>query len=228
MDPFPTKGIEYLLIIGYLATFVPFAWLISRIGREAPVEGETGPASPEPRKTPRCHLSEALHLHRGHTWALPVGDNIVKIGMDDFAHRLIGEPTLFRLPGPGQQLEQGENGWRVHVNGDAVDLLSPVTGEVVEVNEKALLAPALASEDPYGRGWLMKVRVPCDRRTVKNLLPTGLAAAWMDESNAELSAMAGAELGPLLQDGGVPVRGFARVLAGKDWPEVAAKFFLTE
>ena len=227
MDPFPTKGIEYLLIIGYLAVFVPFAWLLSRIGREAAAEGATDPASPEPRKTPWFQLPDAFHLHRGHTWALPLGDSIVKIGMDDFAHRLIGEPTAFGLPDLGQRLEQGEKGWQVHVNGDAVDLLSPVTGEVVEVNEDALRAPSLASEDPYGQGWLMKVRVPCDRTTVKNLLPARLANAWMDESSAELSAMVGAEVGPVLQDGGVPVRGFARVLAGDRWPEIAAKFFLT-
>ena len=227
MDPFPTKGIEYLLIIGYLAVFVPFAWLLSRIARETAAKGATGPASPQPCKTPWFQLPDALHLHRGHTWAFPLGDDVVKIGMDDFAHRLIGEPTAFGLPDLGQRLEQGEKGWQVHVNGDTVDLLSPVTGEVVDVNEDALLAPSLASEDPYGQGWLMKVRVPYDRTTVRNLLPARLANAWMDESSAELIAMVGTEVGPVLQDGGVPVRGFARVLAGDGWPEIAAKFLLT-
>ena len=227
MDPFPTKGIEYLLIVGYLALFVPFAWLLSRIGRERAAEGAPGPASPQPRKMPWFPLPDTFLLHRGHTWALPLGDRLVKIGMDDFAHRLIGEPTAFRLPDPGQRLELGEHGWQVHVDQDAVDLLSPVTGEVVEVNEQALLTPAATSEDPYGEGWLMTVRVPDERTTVRNLLPARLATAWIDEESAELSAMAGADVGPVLQDGGVPLRGFARELAGERWPEMAAKFLLT-
>ena len=227
MDPFPTKGLEYLLIIGYLIVFIPFAWLLSWIGRKAAAEGATDPALPEPRKTPRFEVPDTFYLHRGHTWALPLGDSVVKIGMDDFAHRLIGEPTAFALPDLGQRLEQGENGWQVQVDGDTVDFLSPVTGEVVDVNKDALLAPSLASEDPYGQGWLMKVRVPHDRTTVGNLLPARLANIWMNESRAELSAMLGAEVGPVLQDGGIPVPCFARVLAGNAWPEVAAKFFLT-
>jgi glycine cleavage system H lipoate-binding protein len=228
MDPFPTKGVEYLLIIGYLVVFVAFAWLLSRIGRERAAGGATGPAALEPRKTPWFQLPDAFHLHRGHTWAFPLGNKIVKIGMDDFAHRLIGEPTAFRLPEPGQRLELGEKGWQVHVNEDTVDLLSPVTGEVVDVNEEALLSPSLASEDPYGQGWLMKVRVPCDRTAVRNLLPSRLANAWTDEASTELSAMVGAKVGPVLQDGGVPVRGFARELAGDRWPEIAAKLLLTQ
>jgi hypothetical protein len=52
MDIFPTKGIEYLLIIGYLSAFVPFAWLLSRIGRDAADEEPTDPDSPEPREAP--------------------------------------------------------------------------------------------------------------------------------------------------------------------------------
>ena len=227
MDPFPTKGIEYLLVIGYLMAFVVFAWFLNRIGRERDGEESAEPAPGAPRKTPWFAMPEGFHLHRGHTWALPLGNEIVHIGMDDFAHRLIGQPSAFRLPEPGQRLEQGQKGWQVQVDGDAIDLLSPVHGEVLEVNEKVVQSPRLASEDPYGQGWLMKVRVPCDRMTMKNLLPRRLADAWIDESLAELSKLVDGRLGPVLQDGGVPVNGFARELAGRRWPEIAAKLLLT-
>ena len=227
MDPFPTKGIEYLLVIGYLMVFALFAWFLSRIGRERVAEEAEDPAGAEPLKTPWFSLPEGFLLHRGHTWALPLENKIVKIGMDDFAHRLIGQPSAFRLPEPGHRLEQGQKGWQVQVNGDTLDLLSPVHGEVVEVNEKAVLAPTLASEDPYGQGWLMKVRVPCDRAAMKNLLPRRLANAWIDESIAELGNLVDGQLGPVLQDGGVPVNGFARELAGGRWPEIAARLLLT-
>ncbi len=227
MDPFPTKGIEYLLILGYLAMFVPFTWLLSRIGRDSEDNETTEPARPEPRRTPWYALPDRLQWHRGHTWALPLEGDIVSVGMDALAHRLIGEPTGFTLPSLGQKLEQGEKGWRVMVHKEGVDLLSPVTGEVVGINEEALRLPSLAAADPYGQGWLMKVRVPNERIAVKNLLPARQANAVLDESSVELSALAGAELGPVLQDGGVPVPGFAQAVAGDGWTAVAARFFLT-
>jgi hypothetical protein len=52
MDPFPTKGIEYLLILGYLAVFIPFTWLLSRIGRDAADDERTDPDSPVPLEAP--------------------------------------------------------------------------------------------------------------------------------------------------------------------------------
>lgn len=227
MDPFPTKGIEYLLVIGYLAIFVPFAWFLSRIGRVRADGRATEPVVPGQGERPWFALPEGFHFHPGHTWALPLGDNVFKVGMDDFAHRLIGAATAFRLPEPGQRLQQGETGWQVRVNGDAVDLLSPVQGEVVEVNQEALRTPSSAGDDPYGDGWLMKVRVPSSRATIRNLLPDRLAGDWISQSAEELSALVGSQLGPVLQDGGVPVRGFARELAGDRWPEIAARLLLT-
>lgn len=233
MDPFATKGIEYLLVIGYLSLFVPFAWLVSRMarGRLQP-EGAAavGPAKTLPASTAAgswFQLPEDFHFHRGHTWAVPVGDGVFKVGMNDFAQRLIGPAAGLVLPEPGHRLQQGEKGWRVQANGDGVDLLSPVHGEVVDVNQEALRTPSLVSEDPYGQGWLLKVRVGSESAALKNLLPGRLARVWIDEASEELSALVGGDLGPVLQDGGVPVPGFARQLAGDRWPEIAARLLLT-
>jgi glycine cleavage system H lipoate-binding protein len=227
MDPFPTKGVEYLLIFGYLAVFVPFAWLLSRIGRQPAVERAAAPLSRKPQPAAWFRLPEAFYLHRGHTWAVPEGNRVFRIGMDEFAHRLVGQPSSFRLPKPGTRLAQGEIGWQVAVNGDSVDLLSPVNGKVVAVNQSATKSPSRTSDDPYGDGWLLKVEVPSNRATLRNLLPSHLASAWMEESREQLCALVGSELGPVLQDGGVPVHGFARALAGDHWPEIAAKLLLT-
>ena len=87
-------------------------------------------------------------LHRGHTWALPEGSGVFKIGMDDFAGRLIGEPTALMLPSPGRKLDQGERGWQVRVNGDILDVLSPVRGEVLEINEQVINSPSVVAARP--------------------------------------------------------------------------------
>ena len=125
MDIFATKGIEYLLVIGYLLLFIPFAWLLRRMAVK-PARTATVPSSAEP--WPR--FPEGVYLHRGHTWAALEAGNLLRVGIDDFAQRLIGTPTELSLPSPGQHLEQGENGWQVRVDGQTVDLLSPVQGEV--------------------------------------------------------------------------------------------------
>jgi glycine cleavage system H lipoate-binding protein len=223
MDFFATKGIEYLLVIGYLLLLIPFAWLLRRMAVEpTKTAAAPSPASPSPR------FPDGVYFHRGHTWAAPEGGNLVRVGIDDFAQRLMGPPTEFSLPSPGQHLVQGENGWQARVDGHTVDLLSPVQGEVVEVNHEVIGTPQLVCEAPYGRGWLLKIRVANAATALKNLLSPRLANVWMDEAHEELGILMQGDLGPVLQDGGLPVPGFAAQLAGDRWPEIAKRFFLTD
>ena len=226
MDFLSTKGIEYLLVIGYLFLLVPFAWILRRL-IVAP-SGAAVPATALPPNTLRHGIPRGIHLHRGHSWAALEGGDLLRVGIDDFARRLIGCPTEVSLPSPRQHLEQGEKGWQVRVDGQTVDLLSPVQGEVVEVNDEVVRSPQLLCEDPYERGWLLKVRVANATTALKNLLPQRLAGAWMDEVYEDLGTFMGGELGPVLQDGGLPVPGFAAQLSGDRWPEVAKRFFLTD
>lgn len=224
MDIFATKGIEYLLVIGYLLVLIPFWWLLHRRAALVPARA--------PARTARSmwawfEVPDGLHFHRGHTWAAAEGGDIFRVGMDDFAQRLLGPPAALELPGVGTSVEQGESGWRLDVGGRRLDMLSPLRGEVVEVNGEALRDPALVSEEPYGRGWLLKVRAARPGAAAKNLLTGRLARAWTEQAAERLSAMMGGELGTVLQDGGLPVPGFARQLAGERWPELAAELLLT-
>ncbi len=106
-------------------------------------------------------------------------------------------------------------------------MLCPVRGEVVAVNEELLESPHLISDDPYGRGWLMKVRVPRMRPALRNLLSGSLAKAWIDDTMEVLQQRMSGSLGVVLQDGGLPVSGFARELSPEAWDEVVAEFLLT-
>lgn len=226
MDFLSTKGIEYLLMIGYLLLFVPFAWILRRMTVAPAAAAMPGTASSP--NTSRHDIPRGIHLHRGHSWAALEGGDLLRVGIDDFAQRLIGRPTELSLPSPRQHLQQGEKGWQVRVDGHTVDLLSPVQGEVVEVNDEVIRTPQLVCEDPYERGWLLKVRVANAATAMKNLLPQRLACAWMDEVYEELGSLMGGDLGPVLQDGGLPLPGFATQLTGDRWPEIAKRFFLTD
>ncbi len=229
MDPFATKGIEYLLVFGYLSLLVPFWLYLSWVARrQQPEVALATSASRAATRKPWFEVPEGFHFHRGHTWARPDEGEVLRVGMDDFAQKLLGEPSALLLPKVGDYVAQGEKGWGLRVDGHEVDLLSPLNGEVVAVNQDAIRDPELVCQDPYGQGWLMKVRAGRPKTALKNLLPKELAQVWMDKTIGQLGGLMQGELGPVLQDGGIPMQGFARQLGGDRWPEVAAQLLMTQ
>jgi glycine cleavage system H protein len=228
MDFLATKGIEYLLVIGYLIVLIPFWRLVfGGARRHATVERPEWQMAPLEAMRPWFQLPEGLHFHRGHAWAVPEGEGLFRVGIDDFAQRLVGPPDGVELPAVGGALEQGAPGWSLRFNGEAVRMLAPVAGEVVETNAALKGDPGLVCQDPYGQGWLMKVRARVPEAALGNLLSGRLARAWMDETAERLSAHMGPSLGPVLQDGGIPVSGFARELSPEGWRRIAEEHLLS-
>ena len=226
MDFLPTKGFEYLLAIGYLLLLIPF-WMAVFRGR--PERLATAPAvSPALAMRSWFRLPEDVYFHRGHTWAAPEPGGVFRVGIDEFAERMLGSARGVDLPAVGETVEQGRPGPTLRVDGHAFPLLSPVEGEVLEVNGAAVADPTVIARDPYGAGWLMRVRASRPRAVTANLLPGRLARGFMDDAAERLSAMMGPALGPVLQDGGVPVPGFAREIAPGNWVRVASELLLTE
>ena len=220
MEFLPTKGIEYLLVMGYLLLVIA-CWRV--VCRRTPAETKTTGY----RAGDWFDVPDGLHFHRGHTWAVAESADTFRVGLDDFARRLIGRPDALVLPATGDRIEQGETGWQDNVDGGTLELLSPIRGEVVEVNDEAVRTPDLVSSDPYGRGWLLKVRSSQPSAVERNLLSGKLARAWMEEAAQRIRAMIGREPGVVLQDGGDVITGFGRELAPGGWHGVAAELLLT-
>jgi hypothetical protein len=112
-------------------------------------------------------------------------------------------------------------------NGKSVDMLSPVDGTVVAVNEHVAGAPETSGGDPYGEGWLLKVRAPRLGVNLKHLLSGSLAKHWMEDVCDSLRSRMSPGLGQVIQDGGLPVEGMARSLDREGWDAVAKEFLLT-
>jgi glycine cleavage system H lipoate-binding protein len=227
MEFMATKGIEYLMAITYLVLLIPFWRLIAREPEGRLAQGLARVLAPVEAMRSWFAVPDGLHFHRGHTWAAAEGDGVFRVGIDDFAQRLVGRADAVDLPREGTLVEAGSPGLELRFGGQAVKMLSPVSGEVVATN------PALAGDtrplcdDPYGEGWVMKVRAPRTASALSNLLSGRTARAWMDEAAESLSALMGPKLGPVLQDGGVPVSGFARELSPQDWTRIARELLLT-
>ena len=172
-------------------------------------------------------LPEGLHYHRGHTWARVIGPDTVLVGLDDFARRLTGRAESVRLPSVGDFVRQGSQAFRFAKNGRKADLVAPVEGEVIEVNEAVRAQPSLATDDPYGRGWLCKVRSSELASNVRNLLSGNLARRWTEDAREQLELRLMALSGSVLQDGGEPAQDFADHLAPEEWNALEATFLLT-
>jgi glycine cleavage system H protein len=213
--PYQVKAAEYLIAVLYLLLFVPF-WRFVNGGRPA--------AAPAPARAGWFEVPEALRFHPGHAWVSAEDEGAVTVGLDDFARKLLGPLEAVRLPAPGAVLAQGETGWTLAADGGAVDMLAPVGGTVLAANSAVARDPEVLRRDPYGEGWLMKLKPARLDADAKQLLWGGLARKWMEGVADSLRARSSPELGSLLQDGGQPMDGIARELAGEGWVELARSF----
>jgi glycine cleavage system H protein len=167
-----------------------------------------------------------VYYHQGHSWAIPESGNVVRVGIDDFAQKLVGKIDAIKCPQVGSKVTQGEKTWTLLVNSKSIDMLSPVDGEIIETNENLLSSPDSIGKDPYGQFWLMKVQVPQLSANIKNLLFGWAARKWMEEVSENLRSRIDYNLGPVCQDGGVLVEGIARNLDRERWDEIAREYFL--
>ncbi len=81
------------------------------------------------------------------------------IGITDYAQKELGDVVFVELPQVGTQLEQGDELGSIESVKAVSELFAPVSGEVVEVNEALSAKPELVNTDPYGDGWMVKVKV---------------------------------------------------------------------
>lgn len=218
-----------LLVLAFFALFITLDYVVSRqrLAREARAHALASQPPLEPVWVAGYQMPESLFYHRGHTWARPLDADTVVIGIDDFARKLIGAPAAVKAPARGDWLHQGGRAFAVKLDGKAAELVSPVEGEVIEVNRELLDKPGIASEDPYGKGWVLKVKAPNLASNLRNLLSGRLARKWMEDSREALELRLMAFSGSVLQDGGEPASDLGQHLPPGDWDRLVNEFFLT-
>jgi glycine cleavage system H protein len=104
-------------------------------------------ATPEDNRYAKSH--EYVHLE----------GNVATIGITDYAQKELGDVVFVELPQPGTILDAGDELGSIESVKAVSELFSPVTGEVVEINEALADNPALVNTDPYGDGWMIRMAV---------------------------------------------------------------------
>ncbi|SRR5581483_9391224 len=101
---------------------------------------------------------EHLRYHPAHDWAR-VEDGEAVLGITWFAQDSLGELVHFEAPAVGASLTKDEPYGEVESVKAVSDVVAPLSGEVLEVNERAVEEPEIVNEDPYGEGWLVRIRL---------------------------------------------------------------------
>lgn len=195
--------------------------VVERVVREAP-------SHVVPAMVSGFQVPENVRYHSGHTWALSESRELVRVGIDDFASKLIGKIESISLPQRGRWVRQGQKIWTIIRDGKSVDMVSPIEGTVSDVNEAVAKNPSLALKDPYGEGWLVTVQAPDSKINFRNLLGGALARMWTEDSALRLrKRMPVAMVAALAQDGGVAVDDITSHLPEEDWATLTKEFFLS-
>jgi glycine cleavage system H protein len=107
-------------------------------------------------------LPEDYYYTKDHEWA-QVDENIVTIGITQFAQEQLGEVVYVELPEEGAKVNQGESFGVVESVKAASDLYAPVSGTVIEVNSSLSDDPAGLNDDPMNDGWLMRIEMDSEK-----------------------------------------------------------------
>jgi len=172
-------------------------------------------------------VPENVRYHAGHTWALSESRELVRVGIDDFASKVVGKIESIALPQRGRWVRQGQKIWTIFRDGKSVDMVSPIEGTVTAINEAVMHDPELARKDPYGEGWLLTVQAPDSKINFRNLMGGKLARLWTESSALQLRNRMPVAVGALAQDGGVAVDDITAHMPGEDWATLTKEFFLS-
>jgi glycine cleavage system H protein len=202
-----------LLALGMAMVIIGLAQLAQRL-RRGSLPAVPPVSRPEPMRAP--FVPSGVFVSDAHGWLAFDAGSAFRVGLDGFLAEAIGPVEAIELPPVGTRVTRGEALLTLRVAGRRLAVAAPAAGEVVGVNELVRADRAQLTDDPYGRGWLVKL-MPTDHKAALEPLYVGPGAtAFLRRELRRLvdwvnvvTAPAGA---PQLSDGGLPQRGVAAQL----------------
>ncbi|HSG60422.1 MAG TPA: glycine cleavage system protein GcvH [Pseudomonadales bacterium] len=126
------------------------------------------------------NLPTELRYASSHEWARLEDDGSVVVGITDHAQDALGDVVFVELPEVGSTVEMGAECAVVESVKAASDIYSPISGEILEINEALVDAPETINSDPYGDGWMFRIQ-PDNDEQLEELLDAEGYAAEIDE-----------------------------------------------
>lgn len=186
------------------------------------------PAALPSSRTMPVEFPKDVYYHKGHAWARVEGEKRAKVGLDDLTQQVMGDIEAIEVPSVGAKVHQGEVAWKIRHGGRILKQLAPISGTVVEVNEKVLKDPSIVNRSPYEKGWIMKVEPTSFGEEKGKLMDAIQFQVAFDQVKAKLrSSIQPQALGAVYSDGDGMIRGIAEQLDEKSWSIFVAEVFHT-
>jgi glycine cleavage system H protein len=211
-----------LLFIATLIVFLTIDYLLHR--REYALKTADLPQH-EYQPVTMNAFPTGLHLAKNHVWMQTEKDGVVTCGIDGFLARTLGALSGVHVPQKGFEVGPDKRNIALLQEGKLLTLQAPFDGTVVALNSEALESTDLVTKDPYGKGWLMKIRGSLDAvETVSVSRPAEWLKEQMDAAVAFLLTRTPEHQLATLQDGGLMVEGPLREFDAEVWREFNDRF----
>jgi glycine cleavage system H protein len=231
-DIFQTKGLEYIIIIGFLLLLIPF-WVI--INKKAEIARQI-------RKVFGKLTADVLSIRKGifytrnHTWAFMEKSGEAKVGLDDLLLHITGEVQLRYLRNADEEIRKGDLLAELEQNGKLLKIVSPVSGQILRTNPVLIKEPGIMNSDPYDQGWLYKIRPNNWKEETKSYFLADEAVNWSKNELDRFKDFMAVSLGKcspepamvILQEGGELSDNPLSGMPGEIWQDFQEEFLRTD
>ncbi len=167
------------------------------------------------------YMDDSLVYYRNHMWLKLERNGKFRIGIDDFASRLLGKVNNLYLPNLGRKVDIGEFFLSVNHKFGDFEFASPLEGIVDTVNYDLMEDPGLLTGDPYGYGWLMMVEPENVSKTNGNIFQSSEARDWMAEESKVLNSSIHSSASFTMHDGAIASEDISANLKKDEWLALA-------
>jgi glycine cleavage system H lipoate-binding protein len=172
-------------------------------------------------------VPQGYYLHEGHAWVKIEEGSSVRIGIDDFALRLLGPLDRVEAPLMGKVVNQGEPGLAVRRGEHHAKLLSPLSGVITALNPRLREQGNLANDDPYAGGWVMTLHPQNLRKEIKSLMIARQSAEFVEQEVGRLHHLMEEAAAPLAADGGTLGKDVFGAMPNLGWDRLTRAFLHT-
>ena len=173
---FDTKGIEYLIVIGFLILIIPFWRALNKpVKVKARYKEVLGVLTPEVLRIP-----QGLHYCKNHLWTHLKKSGNAHVGLNDLFLHITGEIELINFRNPGERVRKGDLIAKVSQGGKELRIPSPISGEITDVNFQLRKTPNILNEDPYGKGCIYIIKPHDWNNDTHNCVTSEKAREWSE------------------------------------------------
>jgi glycine cleavage system H lipoate-binding protein len=158
----------------------------------------------------------------GHLWLRPAGEQVLRVGIDDLARRVLPDVDAVQLPSEGTTVRAGDPIGRIQCAGGGVTLRAPIGGTIKAVNPQLQRQPELLHADPYRRAWMIELRP--ENTQYRRFAAGQTARSWLAAEDQRLSSFFERQLGIAAADGGELILPPHKLLTPAQWEAVRAYF----